>query len=116
MRHLFKRRGKVFIGVVHLKPLPGSPRRQETMDNIMRFAVADALAYQRGGAHAIIVENFGDVPFTKSNVAPETIAAMTAAGCAVRSAINLPVGFNVLRNDTGPRWPCVRCAAAISSA
>src|SRR5207237_5564355 len=38
-------------------------------------------------------------PFTKRNVAPETIAAMAAAGCAVREAIRIPIGFNVLRND-----------------
>jgi len=61
--------------------------------------VADARAYQRGGAHAIFVENFGDVPFTKGNVGPETVAAMAAAGRAVRAAVNLPLGFNVLRND-----------------
>jgi membrane complex biogenesis BtpA family protein len=66
---------------------------------LIDFAVADARAYERGGAHAIFVENFGDVPFTKSNVGPETIAAMTAAGCAIRAAVKLPLGFNVLRND-----------------
>jgi predicted TIM-barrel enzyme len=32
---------------------------------LIDFAVADARAYERGGAHAIFVENFGDVPFTK---------------------------------------------------
>ena len=99
MRNIFQLRRKVFIGVVHLRPLPGAPRRRETMADIIKFAVADAVAYERGGAHAVIVENFGDVPFTKSAVAPETIAAMAAAGCAVRAAVKLPIGFNVLRND-----------------
>src|SRR5205085_5582533 len=40
-----------------------------------------------------------DVPFTKSNAGPETVAAMSAAGRAVRQAVKLPFGFNVLRND-----------------
>jgi hypothetical protein len=57
------------------------------------------VAYERGGAHAIFVENFGDVPFTKSQVAPATVAAMAAAGCAIRAAVKLPIGYNVLRND-----------------
>jgi membrane complex biogenesis BtpA family protein len=69
------------------------------MESVIEFAVNDARAYERGGAHALFIENFGDVPFTKGNVAPETIAAMAAAGRAVRQAVNLPIGFNVLRND-----------------
>ena len=73
------------------------------------FAVADARAYERGGAHAVFIENFGDVPFTKGSVAPETIAAMAAAGCAVREAVKLPIGFNVLRNDA--RAALALCAA-----
>ncbi|MCX6893997.1 MAG: BtpA/SgcQ family protein, partial [Verrucomicrobia bacterium] len=68
-----------------------------------------AVAYERGGAHAIFIENFGDVPFTKNAVAPETIAAMAAAGCAVRAAVKLPLGFNVLRNDA--RAALALCAA-----
>ena len=89
----------LLIGVVHLRPLPGSPRFGGNVRDIIDFAVEDARAYERGGAHAIFIENFGDVPFTKASVGPETIAAMTAAGCAIRAAVKLPIGFNVLRND-----------------
>jgi membrane complex biogenesis BtpA family protein len=99
MSAIFSAAKKILIGVVHLKPLPGSPRFSGSMRDIINFAVADARAYERGGAHAVFIENFGDVPFTKTSVAPETIAAMTAAGCAIRAAVKLPVGFNVLRND-----------------
>jgi uncharacterized protein len=99
MNQLFHRRRKVLIGVVHLQPLPGSPRWRGNVESLIEFAVNDALAYERGGADAVFIENFGDVPFTKGCVAPETIAAMAAAGRAVRQAINLPIGFNVLRND-----------------
>jgi membrane complex biogenesis BtpA family protein len=69
------------------------------MESVVEFAVNDARAYERGGAHALFIENFGDVPFTGGSVAPETIAAMAAAGCAIRDAVKLPIGFNVLRND-----------------
>jgi membrane complex biogenesis BtpA family protein len=99
MKSIFNSARKILIGVVHLKPLPGAPRFEGSLQKIMDFAVADARAYERGGAHAIFIENFGDVPFTKSNVPPETVAAMTAAGCAVRAAVKLPIGLNVLRND-----------------
>jgi len=109
MKNLFTAHPKLLIGVVHLKPLPGAPRHRLKIAEIIRCAVADAVAYERGGAHAVFIENFGDVPFTKSSVAPETIAAMTAAGCAVRAAVKLPIGFNVLRNDA--RAALALCAA-----
>ena len=69
------------------------------MESVVELAVNDAHAYERGGAHALFIENFGDVPFTRGSVAPETIAAMAAAGRAIRDAVKLPIGFNVLRND-----------------
>jgi len=99
MKTLFNKHPKLLIGVVHLWPLPGSPRWRGDVESLVEFAVNDARAYERGGAHALFVENFGDVPFTKGTVAPETLAAMTAAGRAIRQAVRLPIGFNVLRND-----------------
>lgn len=109
MNPLFSANRKVLIGVVHLRPLPGSPRWGGDLKAVIDFAVADARAYEHGGAHAIFIENFGDVPFTKASVGPETIAAMSAAGCAVRAAVKLPLGFNVLRNDA--RAALALCAA-----
>ena len=99
MKSIFDRHRKILIGVVHLRALPGSPRWQGDIESLIDFAVNDARAYERGGAHGLFIENFGDVPFTKGHVAPETIAAMAAAGRAIRHAVELPIGFNVLRND-----------------
>ena len=99
MKTLFAKHHKLLIGVVHLQPLPGAPRWRGNMDSVSEFAVNDARAYERGGAHAVFIENFGDVPFTKGSIAPETLAAMAAAGRAIRQAVDLPIGFNVLRND-----------------
>ena len=99
MKTLFEKGAKTLIGVVHLRPLPGSPRWTGNFESLIDAAVADARAYERGGAHALFIENFGDAPFTRGRVGPETVAAMAAAGRAVRAAVSLPLGFNVLRND-----------------
>ena len=99
MSAVFDLHDKVLIGVVHLRPLPGSPLWRGDMESVIEFAVKDAREYEGGGADALFIENFGDVPFTKGSVAPETIAAMAVAGRAVREAVKVPVGFNVLRND-----------------
>ena len=113
MKSLFNVHRKLLIGVVHLQPLPGAPRWQGNLEAVLDFAARDARAYERGGAHALFLENFGDVPFTKTGVGPETIAAMAAAGRAVRAAVKLPIGFNVLRND--PRSALALCAACNGS-
>jgi membrane complex biogenesis BtpA family protein len=96
---IFNGQRKNLIGVVHLPPLPGSPRWGGNLAAVIKHAVADAKAYEQGGAQAVFIENFGDVPFTKSAVGPEIVAAMAVTGCAIREAIDLPIGFNVLRND-----------------
>ena len=109
MKSILQLHRKALIGVVHLEPLPGSPQYRGSMAGIIKFAIADAAAYERGGAHGVFIENFGDLPFTKGGVAPETVAAMTAVGCAGRGAVKMPIGFNVLRNDA--RAALALCAA-----
>ncbi len=90
---------KVFIGVVHLPPLPGSPRWGGDMDLVLVQAQEEAQVLDRGGANGIIVENFGDAPFRIGRVDPVTVAAMTLALDRVRRVTALPVGINMLRND-----------------
>ena len=95
---------KPLIGVVHLKALPGAPRFAGSMSNICAAAVADAQAYEDGGAQAIMIENFGDLPFGRQAVAPETVASMAVAAHSIRkSGCSLPLGFNVLRNDVSTK-------------
>src|SRR4030095_3164761 len=89
MPSLFARREKLLIAVIHLLPLPGSPRWAGDFEAVIDRALADAAAYEQGGARAVIIENFGDVPFTKSAVPPETVAAMAAAGREVSKATKL---------------------------
>ena len=109
LQSIFFGKRKVLIGVVHLAPLPGSPRWRGDLERAISLAVNDARIYERGGTHAIFIENFGDLPFFKTNVGAETVAAMTAAGRAIRAAVKLPIGFNVLRNDA--RAALALCAA-----
>jgi membrane complex biogenesis BtpA family protein len=113
MSILFRKRHKLVIGVVHLPALPGSPKWRGDLWALIDHAVADAKAYARGGADAVIIENFGDAPFTKATVGPETVAAMAVAGSAMRAAIQIPIGFNVLRNDACSALAlCAVCSGA----
>jgi membrane complex biogenesis BtpA family protein len=85
--------------MIHLLALPGAPRFNGSMDEILQAAVSDAEALHGAGFPALLVENFGDAPFHADQVEPETIAALTLAIEAVIAATGLPVGVNVLRND-----------------
>ncbi len=86
------------VCVIHLPPLPGSPLNELEVDEITELALLDARAAEEGGADAVIVENYGDVPFPKK-ANPETIAAMSVVMKEVKKEIGIAVGVNVLRND-----------------
>ena len=85
--------------MVHLLPLPGAPRYDGSMQQVLDRAVRDAHALADGGVDGIIVENYGDAPFFPDVVPPVTVAALTRAIEEVRRAVRLPIGVNVLRND-----------------
>ncbi|MFO0678754.1 MAG: BtpA/SgcQ family protein [Polyangiaceae bacterium] len=88
------------VGVVHLPPLPGSPRSQDTIWDIMKAAAKDAVTLANAGFQGVILENFGDTPFFATSVPKITVSAMTTAALAVSSAApDLALGINVLRND-----------------
>lgn len=88
------------IGVVHLAPLPGSPGYRGSRQQILDSALADAQTLIDGGVRGLIVENFGDAPFTPTTVEPTTVAEMSVlVGAICQLAGSLPVGVNVLRND-----------------
>jgi membrane complex biogenesis BtpA family protein len=90
--------------MVHLRPLPGSPLfdglpGSGALDAVIEAALADAEALDAGGIDAIMIENYGDVPFLKGRVEPVTVAAMTRVICEIARITRRPLGVNVLRND-----------------
>ena len=95
--------------MVHLGPLPGSPRYDGDLDPVVAAALLDAHRLADSGFDAILVENFGDAPFFADDVPKVTVAAMTRAVSAITEAVDMPVGVNVLRNDA-------RAALAVSAA
>lgn len=99
LRALFGRTRPV-IGVVHCRPLPGSPGYEgEDPESIVGHAVEEARRYARGGVHGVIVENHGDIPFAKpDDLGPETAAMMAVLTHRLRHAVDLPIGVNVLAN------------------
>ncbi len=104
-------RSKVVIGVVHLLPLPGAPRHEGGgVETIYERGLADARVYVEGGCDGVIVENHGDIPFSKpDDIGPEVAAHMAVIADRIRTTLGKPIGINVLANAPIP-------ALAIASA
>lgn len=98
LNQLFKTPNPI-IGVVHLLPLPTSPRWGGSLKAVIDRAEQEATALASGGVDGIIVENFFDAPFTKGQVDPAVVSAMTLVIDRLTNLVTLPLGINVLRND-----------------
>jgi uncharacterized protein len=95
MTRLFGAR-RALIGMIHVGALPGTPRAAEPLERVIETAVAEARGYRDCGYTALMIENMHDRPYLKGAVGPEIVAAMAAVGRAVRDAVDLPLGVQVL--------------------
>jgi len=69
------------------------------VDTIIDHALYDAHALAEGGVDGLIVENMWDIPFRAGpHVQPESIAAQAVVARAVRQAVDLPLGINLVHN------------------
>ncbi len=100
---------RALIGMVHLLPLPGSPRWGGALGPVVERAVQDARALEAAGFDACLVENWGDAPFSPGTADPASVAGLAVVAAEVRRAVRLPIGINVLKNDA-------RAALAVASA
>nr|WP_263858179.1 BtpA/SgcQ family protein [Waterburya agarophytonicola] len=108
LKQIFETNSPV-IGVVHLSPLPSSPRWKGNLKEIIARAEQEATALSAGGADGIIVENFFDAPFAKDCVDPAVVSAMTLIVDRLKGMVMLPIGINVLRNDARSAMAIATC-------
>jgi uncharacterized protein len=100
------------IGMVHLPALPGSPAGGSAqLDEILNGAVRDAVTLHEAGFDAVLIQNSLDRP-TRTRADAATVAQLTAVSLAVKSAMPLPIGVNIVKND-GPG--AVAVAAAVDA-
>ena len=73
------------VGILHLLPLPGSPRWGGSMDAILERAAADAKALEAAGLDGLLVENYNDAPFYPED---SPVRDRRGAGGGVRGRLN----------------------------
>lgn len=84
------------VGMIHVGALPGTPRSGESVEALSRAAVVEAGVLVDGGVDAILMENMHDLPYLNRCVGPEIVAGMTSVCMAIRAAVELPLGVQVL--------------------
>ena len=92
---MFRKGKKLVVGMVHLLPLPGSPRFEGNLDRVVESALEDALALADGGVDALLVENYGDIPYVTRRASMLTAVAMAHIVDLIKSKVDLPIGVNV---------------------
>ncbi|MBZ9848052.1 BtpA/SgcQ family protein [Mesorhizobium sp. CA14] len=105
IREIFGR-DKALIGMVHCPAFPGAPRyRGADMKTVYDSCMRDAEALIEGGMHGLIIENHGDVPFSKpEDIGYETAAFMSVVSDRIARAVGVPLGVNVLANAPIPAF------------
>lgn len=81
---------KLLIGMVHLLPLPGTFKSENTINKVIERAIEDAKALQECGFGAILVEN--EDLCSSPKMTKVQFAGMSMVTCAVRNAVSVPVG------------------------
>ncbi|HXI83365.1 MAG TPA: BtpA/SgcQ family protein [Verrucomicrobiae bacterium] len=87
---------KPVIGMIHLEALPGTPASRRSVREIESLALREAKLYREEGVHGIMIENMHDTPYLRSHVGPEIVATMAIVASAVKGAVKLPCGVQVL--------------------
>ena len=95
MEALFGTR-RALVGMLHVGAMPGAPRADEPLDEVVERAVAEAASYRDAGFYGLMIENMHDRPYLPGAVGPEVVAGMTAVGLEVRRAVDLPLGVQML--------------------
>lgn len=105
---------KPIIGMIHLKPLPGSPHYDgQSLDKVIDFALKEVEAYLEGGVDGLIIENAWDLPFLKpEKIGFETVAAMSYITKPIIEKSDLPVGINILANGVIPSLAVAKATGA----
>lgn len=105
---------KAIIGVVHCPTFPGAPRyRGESIESIYDACMRDVDAYVSGGLNGLIIENHGDIPFSKpEDIGPETTGFLSVIADRVIRSVDVPVGINVLANAPIPAFAVAAASGA----
>jgi uncharacterized protein len=105
---------RALIGMVHVRALPGTPRQELSISEIVDLAVGESRVMADAGFDGVIVENMHDRPYVHGVKPPEIVASMTRICQAVADAAgSMTRGIQIL---SGGNQEAIAVAAATGSA
>lgn len=89
------------IGMIHVRALPGSPKSQLSVPELVEHACKEATIYQKCNVDGVIIENMFDVPYVMGDqVGPEVTAVMTRISSEIKKILGkMPCGVQVLSGN-----------------
>lgn len=84
------------IAMIHVAALPGTPASALPVRSIAARARREAETYEEAGVDGLMLENMHDTPYLRGQVGPEIVAAMAVVARAIRDAVQLPCGIQIL--------------------
>ncbi len=90
---------KPIIGVIQLLPLPGSAKWDGKMDAVILRAEQEATALASAGVDGILIENYFDSPYAKTQIDSAAAIAMAQIAHRIQHFTDTPLGISVLEND-----------------
>ena len=97
IKDIFKQ-NKPIIGMIHLRPLPGSPLYDPanmSVSKITEIAINEALKLQNAGIDGLQIENIWDYPYLRgSDIGHETTTIMAVIASKIKESVDIPIGIN----------------------
>ncbi len=87
---------KPVIAMIHVDPLPGTPKYAGNVKSIITKAIKEAQLYKDSGVDVLMIENMHDVPYLNRTAGPEITSMMSILLYEVKNVSSLPAGLQVL--------------------
>jgi membrane complex biogenesis BtpA family protein len=115
---IFKNLGnkKIIIGLIHLKPLPGTPYyKEDSFEEILEKALADAKALYRGGADGCLIQTVDRIYPAGDDADYARVSAMSVITHEVRKATSpeFHVGVQIMWNCISPSLAVAKVCGAV---
>ncbi len=99
---------KSLIGMIHLLPLPGTPKYRGSLNEIYDQALIEAELYTKNGVDALMIENMHDVPYLNKCNGPEILACMSVVSSKIKNLSKIPCGVQILAADNLKALCCAK--------
>ncbi|HPN38566.1 MAG TPA: BtpA/SgcQ family protein [Melioribacteraceae bacterium] len=87
---------KPIIGMIHVNALPGTPKYNGDVKQIIKRSLREAETYIDNFIPVLMIENMHDTPYLNRNVGPEITSILSIILYEIKQKFNVPIGIQIL--------------------